>query len=104
MSDVAVSLGGLYEPSGAGGGATAPISGAPSDSDGSDTVSGAEEGSPGALAPAVRAVLGHARPGSAEALRLLMQVDLPQGVEAVLAVLAAEQAHAHANAHAHAQA
>ena len=37
-------------------------------------------------------MLAHARPGGAESLRLLLQVDLQQGVEAVLAVLAAEQA------------
>lgn len=43
-------------------------------------------------APAVRAVLAHPRPGSANAMRLLLQVDLVQGVEAVLAVLASEEA------------
>ena len=85
MSDVAVSLGGLYAPSTD---AAAPASGLPS--------SGSA-----ALGAAARAVLAHARPGGAESLRLLLQVDLQQGVEAVLAVLAAEQA---ARAHAQARA
>ncbi len=43
-------------------------------------------------APAVRAVLAHPRPGSTDAMRLLLQVDIVQGVDAVLAVLAREEA------------
>ena len=85
ISDVAVSLSGLYVPSGSADAADAAGAASATSAD----LAGAASG-PGALPPAVRAVLAHARPGSTEALRLLLQVDLQQGVEAVLAVLAAE--------------